>query len=94
MGFLHIPGGGRVHFDTALMQDTVVVPFYDSMLGKLIVHANTREEAIRRMEASLCEMVIVGVETNIEEQLQLIRSKIFQKGNYDTLILDKILKKG
>lgn len=92
--FLHIPGGGRVHFDTALMQDTVVVPFYDSMLGKLIVHANTREEAIRRMEASLCEMVIVGVETNIEEQLQLIRSKIFQKGNYDTLILDKILKKG
>mgnify|MGYP000460586087 FL=1 len=46
------------------------------------------------MEASLCEMVIVGVETNIEEQLQLIRSKIFQKGNYDTLILDKILKKG
>ena len=92
--FLHIPGGGRVHFDTALMQDTVVVPFYDSMLGKLIVHANTREEAIRRMEASLCEMVIVGVETNIEEQLQLIRSKIFQKGNYDTLILDKIKKKG
>ena len=92
--FLHIPGGGRVHFDTALMQDTVVVPFYDSMLGKLIVHANTREEAIRRMEASLCEMVIVGVETNIEEQLQLIRSKILQKGNYDTLILDKILKKG
>lgn len=92
--FLHIPGGGRVHFDTALIQDTVVVPFYDSMLGKLIVHANTREEAIRRMEASLCEMVIVGVETNIEEQLQLIRSKIFQKGNYDTLILDKILKKG
>ena len=81
-------------FDTALMQDTVVVPFYDSMLCKLIVHANTREEAIRRMEASLCEMVIVGVETNIEEQLQLIRSKIFQKGNYDTLILDKILKKG
>lgn len=94
MEFLHIPGGGRVHFDTALMQDTVVVPFYDSMLGKLIVHANTREEAIRRMEASLCEMVIVGVETNIEEQLQLIRSKIFQKGNYDTLILDKILKRG
>ena len=93
IAFLHIPGGGRVHFDTALMQDTVVVPFYDSMLGKLIVHANTREEAIRKMEASLCEMVIVGVETNIEEQLQLIRSKTFQKGNYDTLILDKILKK-
>ena len=95
-GFSALPAfGGRVHFDTALMQDTVVVPFYDSMLGKLIVHANTREEAIRRMEASLCEMVIVGLETNIEEYAAaLIRSKIFQKGNYDTLILDKILKKG
>ncbi len=92
--FLHTPGGGRVHFDTALMQDSVVVPFYDSMLGKLIVHANTREEAIRRMEASLCEIVIVGVKTNIEEQLQLIRSERFRKGNYDTLTPDKILTKG
>lgn len=91
--FLHIPGGGRVHFDTALMQDCVVVPFYDSMLGKLIVHAKTREEAIRKMEAALCEMVIVGVETNIEDQLRLVRSKAFQTGEYDTLILPKILKK-
>ena len=91
--FLHIPGGGRIHFDTALMQDCQVVPFYDSMLGKLIVHANTREEAIRKMEAALCEMVIVGVETNIEDQLRLVRSRAFQKGEYDTLILPKILKK-
>ncbi|MBQ5589693.1 MAG: ATP-grasp domain-containing protein, partial [Anaerotignum sp.] len=48
--FLHIPGGGRVHFDTALIQNCEVVPYYDSMLGKLIVHANTREDAIRKME--------------------------------------------
>lgn len=90
--FLHIPGGGRVHFDTALTQDCEVVPFYDSMLGKLIVHAHTREEAIRKMEAALCEMVIHGVETNIEDQLRLVRSKAFQKGEYDTLILPEILK--
>lgn len=87
--FLHIPGGGRVHFDTALMQGTSVVPFYDSMLGKLIVHANTREEAIRKMEAALCEMVIIGVETNIEEQLHLVRSEAFREGIYDTLLLDR-----
>ncbi|MGN0135557.1 acetyl-CoA carboxylase biotin carboxylase subunit [Anaerotignum sp.] len=91
--FLHIPGGRRIHFDTALMQDCEVVPFYDSMLGKLIVYANTREEAIRKMEAALCEMVIVGVDTNIEDQLRLVRSKAFQKGEYDTLILPEILKK-
>ena len=91
--FLHIPGGGRVHFDTALMQGLEIVPYYDSMLGKLIVHAPTREEAIRKMEAALCEMVIVGVETNVEEQLKLVRSKAFHEGDYDTLILNSILER-
>ena len=91
--FLHIPGGGRVHFDTALMQGLEIVPYYDSMLGKLIVHAPTREEAIRKMEAALCEMVIVGVETNVEEQLKLVRSKAFHEGEYDTLILNSILER-
>lgn len=90
--FLHIPGGGRVHFDTALMQDCRVVPFYDAMLGKLIVHAHTREEAIRKMEAALCEMVIHGVDTNIEDQLRLVRSRAFQQGNYDTLILPELYR--
>lgn len=91
--FLHIPGGGRVHFDTALMQGLEIVPYYDSMLGKLIVHAPTREEAIRKMEAALCEMVIVGVETNVEEQLKLVRSKAFHEGAYDTLRLNSILER-
>ena len=91
--FLHIPGGGRVHFDTALMQGLEIVPYYDSMLGKLIVHAPTREEAIRKMEAALCEMVIVGVETNVEEQLKLVRSKAFHEGVYDTLRLNSILER-
>ncbi len=91
--FLHVPGGGRVHFDTALMQGLEVVPFYDSMLGKLIVHAPAREEAVRKMEAALCEMVIVGVETNIDEQLNLVRSEAFQKGAYDTLALHSILER-
>ncbi|MFV0314980.1 MAG: acetyl/propionyl/methylcrotonyl-CoA carboxylase subunit alpha [Anaerotignum sp.] len=94
INFLHIPGGARVHFDTALVQDCEVVPFYDSMLGKLIVFANTREDAIRKMESALCEIVIEGVETNIEDQLKLIRSKTFWQGKYDTLILPKILAEG
>lgn len=92
--FLHIPGGARVHFDTALIQECEVVPFYDSMLGKLIVFANTREDAIRKMEAALCEMIIQGVETNIEDQLKLVRSKTFWRGAYDTLILPEILAEG
>ncbi|MDD3395097.1 MAG: acetyl-CoA carboxylase biotin carboxylase subunit [Anaerotignum sp.] len=94
ISFLHIPGGARVHFDTALVQECEVVPYYDSMLGKLIVFANTREDAIRKMETALCEMVIEGVETNIEDQLKLIRSKAFWQGAYDTLILPQILAEG
>ena len=94
INFLHIPGGARVHFDTALVQECEVVPFYDSMLGKLIVFANTREDAIRKMETALCEMVIQGVETNIEDQLKLIRSKTFWQGAYDTLKLPEILAEG
>lgn len=94
VGFLHIPGGARVHFDTALVQDCEIVPYYDSMLGKLIVYAQSREEAIRKMEAALCEMVIQGVDTNIEEQLRLVRSEAFFKGEYDTLALQKILEEG
>lgn len=90
--FLHIPGGARLQFATALVQDMEVVPFYDSMLGKLIVSAKTREEAIRKMEAALCEMIIEGVQTNIEDQLKLVRSRAFQEGRYDTLMLPDILE--
>lgn len=90
--FYHAPGGARVHFDTALTQDAVVVPFYDSMLGKLIVYGATRKEALRKMEAALCELVIHGIETNIDDQLKLVRSERFYKGEYHTLILPDILK--
>ncbi len=68
---LHIPGGPWVRFDTAIYQDYVIPPFYDSMIGKLIVHAKTREEAIRKMQAALCELVIEGIEHNSEFQMNL-----------------------
>ena len=88
--FLHLPGYAKVHFDTALVQDCEIVPFYDSMIGKLIVHSSTREEAIRKMEAALCETVIHGVQTNIESQLQIIRNAQFKAGRYDTAFLQKL----
>lgn len=92
--FLHIPGGSRVHFDTALVQDCLIVPYYDSMIGKLIVYASNRGDAIRKMETALCEMVIHGINTNIEDQLRLIRNRQFQSGEYDTLALPEILAEG
>ena len=64
------------------------------MIGKLIVYAKTREDTIRKMEAALCEMVIHGIQTNIEDQLRLVRNARFQKGEYDTLILPELLAEG
>ena len=85
---LHVPGGPMVRFDTALYQDYVIPPFYDSMVAKLIVHAPTRAEAIRKMQAALCEMVIEGVEHTGWMQSDLIAERGFQDGTYTTAYLD------
>lgn len=81
---LHIPGGPWVRFDTAIVQNYVVPPFYDSMIGKLIVFAKTREEAIRKMRAALCELVIEGIGTNRELQLAILSDPRFEAGDYNT----------
>lgn len=80
---LHVPGGPFVRFDTSLIEGTRVTPYYDPLLGKLIVHASTREEALRKMRAALCELVIEGIATNIEEQLRAVDDERFISGNYD-----------
>lgn len=80
---LHVPGGPSVRFDTCLIEGTTVSPYYDSLLGKLIVYAKTREEMLRKIRAALCELVIEGIPTNIEEQLQIVEDERFMSGNYD-----------
>ena len=80
---LHVPGGPSVRFDTCLLEGTAVSPYYDSLLGKLIVFAKTREETLRKMRASLCELVIAGISTNIEEQLRIVEDERFASGHYD-----------
>ena len=86
---LHVPGGPWVRFDTALYQDYFVPPFYDSMMGKLIVYAKTREEAIRKMQAALCELVIEGVEHNSELQMDILSDEEFKSGRYYTNFMSK-----
>ncbi len=81
---LHVPGGPMVRFDTALYQDYIVPPFYDSMIGKLIVCAQTRDEAIRKMQAALCELVIEGIDHNSELHMEILSDPDFQAGNYFT----------
>ncbi len=89
ISFLHIPGGPWVRFDTALYQGYDIPPFYDSLIGKLIVHAKTREEAIRKMQAALCELVIEGVNHNAELQMDILSDKTFKSGDYHTDFIEK-----
>ena len=83
LNMLHVPGGPFVRFDTYLVPGTEVTPYYDALLGKLIVSAGTREESLRKLKAALCELVIDGIPTNIEKQLRLIEDERFMKGQYD-----------
>jgi acetyl-CoA carboxylase biotin carboxylase subunit len=85
---LHIPGGPWVRFDTALYQGYQMPPFYDSMVGKLIVYAATRAEAIRKMRAALSEMVIEGIDHTGELQQDLIGEEAFVDGSYTTSFLE------
>ena len=91
--FLHLPSTTRVHFDSALVQGERISPLYDSMLGKLVVYAPTRDEAIRKTEASLAEVAIQGVETNIDDLHTIIFEDAFQSGEYDTSYLEELFKK-
>ncbi|HIU34820.1 MAG TPA: acetyl-CoA carboxylase biotin carboxylase subunit [Candidatus Pullichristensenella excrementigallinarum] len=86
---LHVPGGPWVRFDTALYQGYTVPPYYDSMIGKMIVHASSREEAIRKMQAALCELVIEGVEHTGFFQADLIGEDAFLDGSYTTAYLNQ-----
>lgn len=87
--FLHVPGGPWVRFDSALFQGCPVPPYYDPMIGKLIVHAGTREETIRKMQSALCELLIKGVPVNIEEQLDILDDPAFKAGAYHTDFMQK-----
>ena len=81
---VHIPGGPFVRFDTFMENGTDITPYYDSLLGKLIVYSRNREGAIRKIRAYLCELVVDGIDTNIEEQLSILSDPRFTSGHYDT----------
>ena len=87
LDMLHVPGGPSVRFDTCLMEGTVVSPYYDPLLGKLVVYAKTRVETLRKLRAALCELVIGGIPTNIEEQLSIVADERFTSGDYDLTFL-------
>ena len=87
---LHVPGGPRVRFDSALFPGASVPPYYDSMLAKVIVCAPTRDGAVRKMRSALGELVIEGIEENSDLQLRILSNEEFLSGNYHTNLMEHI----
>ncbi len=88
---LHFPGGPGVRVDSHIYNGYVVPPYYDSMVGKLIVHGDTRDSALARMRSALDEAVVEGIKTNIPLHQDLLRDTAFRAGGTDIHYLEKRL---
>ncbi|XFA98132.1 acetyl-CoA carboxylase biotin carboxylase subunit [Candidatus Izemoplasma sp. B36] len=86
---LHIPTGPGIRFDSFIYIDYSVLPFYDSMIGKLIVKADTRKEAIRKMRAVLEELVVEDIPTNQNFLYMIMHDKDYVEGNFDTFFVER-----
>lgn len=90
---LHVPGGFGVRVDSFIYDEYKVVPFYDSLLAKLIVHGKTRDEAIAKMRQALDEFVVKGVKTTIPVHRQIFASQPFVESKYTTRFIEEFLQK-
>ena len=88
---LHLPAGNGVRVDTALYTGYKIPSEYDSMIAKVIVHAPNREEALQKMRSALDEMLILGVETNLNFQYQILRHPVFCQGKADTGFIESMM---
>ncbi len=89
----HAPGGLGVRLDSAIYTGYAIPPYYDSLIGKLIVHGRSRPEALMRLRRSLDEMVISGIQTTIPLFHDLLNEPEFQNGDYDIHWLERWLAK-
>ena len=86
---LHLPGGNGIRVDTAIYSGYTVPSTYDSMLAKIIVHANNRKEAIAKLKSAVAELVVEGIQTNADFILKILENKNFVENNYDTSFIQK-----
>ncbi len=84
---LHVPGGPGVRFDSALYEGCMVPPYYDSMLGKLIVHAHNRKSAVAKMRAALAELCVEPLPNTGDVLMDILEEPAFLDGSYDTGLL-------
>ena len=87
--FLNLPGGNGIRVDTAVYPGYTIPPLYDSMIAKLIVHGKTREEAIRKMISALEEVVIEGIDSNVDFHISILNNNRFREGSFDTSFISE-----
>jgi len=87
--FLNLPGGNGIRVDTAVYPGYTIPPLYDSMIAKLIVHGKTREEAIRKMISALEEVVIDGIDSNVDFHISILNNTRFREGSFDTSFISE-----
>ena len=87
---MYLPGGKGVRIDSAIYSGYTVPPYYDSMLAKLIVHAKNRSEAIKKMRSALGEVIIEGIDTNVDYQYEILNHPDFIEGNIDIEFIENM----
>ncbi len=87
---LNLPGGNGIRVDTAVYQDCIIPPYYDSLVAKLVAWAPTRAEAIARMRRALDMFVVEGIHTSIPLQQRILAHKDFVAGKFDTAFLERL----
>ena len=87
---LYLPGGNGVRIDTAIYSGYTIPPYYDSMIAKLIVHGFSREDAIAKMRSALGEVIIEGVDTNIDYLYEILQHPDYQSGDIDVEFIEKL----
>ena len=87
---LYLPGGKGVRVDTAIYSGYEIPPYYDSMLAKLIVHGENRQEAILKMRSALGEVIIEGIQTNVDYQYEILHHPDFVEGTIDIEFINQM----
>lgn len=95
VNYMLLPGGGLgIRVDSGIFAGCAVPPFYDAMLAKVITHGKNRDEAIAKMGRALDELVVGGIETNVDLQLQILKNRRFLTGDYNTTTLASLIDAG
>ena len=89
----HVPGGPGIRVDSHVYADYFVPPHYDSLIGKVIACADTREQAIARMRIALSEMIVEGIQTNLPLHQELMHDSAFIRGGTSIHYLEGKLSK-